>query len=250
MAMLPPLSPRRPGCTALVIEGMTPQRGRLYQSDSFFKLVNYDLIYRDIDLIEKWAPELIILDEAQRIKNWQTRTAQAVKRLESPFALVLTGTPLENRIEELHSIMEFVDRYHLGPLYRFVQAHRLTDSGGKVIGYRNLDKIRGSLSGIMIRRRKNEVLKQLPERIDKNFSVPMTPEQVEIHADYADMVKRIVAKWRRYHFLSEADSLRLRIALANMRMVADNNWLVDKKTVHIAWGRRDRRRDYFGCCRG
>ncbi len=218
--------------TATVIEGLTPQRRELYRPDSFFKLVNYELVYRDVDLIEKWAPDLIILDEAQRIKNWQTRTAQTVKRLESPFALVLTGTPLENRIEELHSIMEFVDRHHLGPLYRFVHAHRITDQGGKVVGYRNLDKIRTSLSGIMIRRKKSEVLKQLPERIDKNFFVPMTPEQAEVHQDYAEIVVRLVAKWRRYHFLSEADSLRLRIALAKMRMVSDNTYLVDKKTVH------------------
>ncbi len=218
--------------TATVIEGLTPQRRELYRSDSFFKLVNYELIYRDVDLIEEWAPDLIILDEAQRIKNWQTRTAQAVKRLESPFALVLTGTPLENRIEELHSIMEFVDRHHLGPLYRFVHMHRVTDQAGKVIGYKELDKIRTSLSGIMIRRKKSEVLKQLPERIDKNFFVTMTPEQMEIHQDYADVVARLVAKWRRFHFLNEADSLRLRIALANMRMVSDNTWLVDKKTVH------------------
>jgi superfamily II DNA or RNA helicase len=216
---------------ATVIEGLTPQRRDLYRSDSFFKLMNYELVHRDHDLIREWGPELIILDEAQRIKNWQTRTAQTVKRLDSPFAIVLTGTPLENRIEELHSIMEFVDRHHLGPLYRFVHTHRVTDGDGKVVGYRDLDKIRTSLRGVMIRRRKSEVLKQLPERIDKNFFVPLTPEQAKIHRDFADIVAQIVNKWRRYKFLSEADNLRLRVALASMRMVSDNTYLVDKRTV-------------------
>ncbi|MFZ3207780.1 MAG: DEAD/DEAH box helicase, partial [Geobacteraceae bacterium] len=217
--------------TVTVIEGLTPKRRDLYRDDSFFKLLNYDIVYRDSDLIREWGPDLIILDEAQRIKNWQTRTAQAVKRLDSPYALVLTGTPLENRIEELHSIMEFVDRYHLGPLYRFVHAHRVTDDGGKVVGYRDLDRIRHSLKGVMIRRRKSEVLKELPERIDKNYFVPLTPEQAKIHEDFADIVLRLVNKWRRYKFLSEADNLRLRIALARMRMVSDNTYLVDKQTV-------------------
>lgn len=217
--------------TVTVIEGLTPKRRELYREDSFFKLMNYDLVYRDGELIREWGPDLIILDEAQRIKNWQTRTAQAVKRLESPHALVLTGTPLENRIEELHSIMEFVDRYHLGPLYRFVHTHRVTDDGGKVIGYRDLDRIRNSLKGVMIRRRKSQVLKQLPERIDKNFFVPLTPEQAQIHDEFSDVVARLVNKWRRFKFLSDADSLRLRIALANMRMVSDNTYLVDKRTV-------------------
>ncbi len=216
----------------LPVQGTLAARAACYEADSFYKITSYDVICRDAEAIARWAPDVIILDEAQRIKNWRTRTAQSVKRLASPYAVVLTGTPLENRLEELHSIVEFVDRFRLGPLYRFVHAHRLTDQGGKVIGYKDLDKIRASLGGVMIRRRKSEVLKQLPERIDKNFFVPMTPEQMAIHQDYADIVAQLVNKWRRFKFLSDADSLRLRIALANMRMVADNTWLVDKKTVH------------------
>lgn len=218
--------------SAVVIEGMTPLRKSLYDKDSFFKLTNYELVHRDLDLIRAWGPDLIILDEAQRIKNWKTRTAQTVKSLESTFAIVLTGTPLENRIEELHSLMEFVDRHHLGPLYRFVHNHRVTDERGKVIGYRDLEKVRTSLKGVMIRRRKSEVLKQLPSRMDKNFFVPMTPEQMDIHQDYYDIVVRLVGKWRQYRFLCEADQRRLQMAMACMRMVSDNTWLVDKKTLH------------------
>jgi SNF2 family DNA or RNA helicase len=51
-------------------------------------------VYRDLDLIAAWSPDLVILDEAQRIKNWATRTARSVKRIVSPYAIVLTGTPL------------------------------------------------------------------------------------------------------------------------------------------------------------
>jgi len=217
--------------SAEVVEGPTRQRRELYRNESFFKLINYEVVHRDATLIREWAPDLIILDEAQRIKNWQTRTAKSVKALESTFAIVLTGTPIENRIEELHSIMEFVDRHHLGPLYRFVHTHRVTDDGGKVIGYRNLDSVRNSLKGVMIRRRKNEVLKQLPERVDKNFFVSMTPEQWDIHEENREIVAKLVAKWRRYRFLCEADQRRMQIALATMRMAADNTFLVDKKTV-------------------
>lgn len=101
--------------SAVVIEGLTPQWRDLYGRDSFFKLANYEIIHRDLDFIREWQPDLIILDEAQRIKNWKTRIARTIKRLDSTFAIVLTGTPLENRIEELHSLMEFVDREHLGP---------------------------------------------------------------------------------------------------------------------------------------
>ena len=126
------------GRAAQVMEGPRRRREEQYRQQSFYKLVNYELVFRDLDLINEWKPDLIILDEAQRIKNWKTRTAQSVKQLESTFAIILTGTPLENRIEELHSIVEFIDRYHFGPLYRFVHNHRILDEDGKMTGYRNL----------------------------------------------------------------------------------------------------------------
>ena len=84
----------------------------------------------------------------------------------------------------------------------------------------------------MIRRKKEEVLSQLPERIDKNFIVPMTPEQLVIHDENKEIAARLAAKWRRYRFLSEADQRRLQIALNYMRMAAGNTYLVDKKTIH------------------
>lgn len=220
------------GKSSCVIEGLNHKRKQLYLEESFYKLVNYELIFRDIEYIKNWSPDLIILDEAQRIKNWKTRTAKYVKQLDSTFAIVLTGTPIENKIEELHSIMELIDRHHLGPLYRFVQMHRIVDEGGKVIGYKDLKSIRNSLGNVLIRRKKNEVLKQLPERIDKNFFVPMTKEQCITHDENYDIVVRLVAKWRRYKFLCEADQRRLLIALNFMRMAADNTYLVDKKTIH------------------
>jgi uncharacterized protein YlaN (UPF0358 family) len=75
-----------------VIEGLHRQRRQLYKNESFYKLINYELIFRDMDMISSWNPDLIILDEAQRIKNWKTRTAKSVKQLNSQFAIVLTGT--------------------------------------------------------------------------------------------------------------------------------------------------------------
>ena len=217
--------------TAEVIEGLNFQRAPLYKTDTFFKLLNYELVHRDLEQIKEWAPDLIILDEAQRIKNWQTRTAMTVKQLRSTFAIVLTGTPLENRIEELHSLMEFVDCNHLGPLYRFVHNHRVVDGGGKVIGYRNLESVRKSLKGVMLRRKKSEVLKQLPARLDKNLYVPLTPEQAAIHEENREVVAKLVSKWRHNRFLCEADQKRLQAALARMRMAADNTYLVDHETV-------------------
>ena len=211
------------GRQATVIGGLRTRREQQYRSAStFFKITNYDTVHADLDLIAGWSPDLVILDEAQRIKNWNTRTARSVKRIASPYAIVLTGTPLENRLEELVSIVEFVDRHRLGPTFRFLADHQVRDEHGKVVGYRNLDRIGQTLSPILIRRSKAQVLTQLPERLDKNFFVPMTPQQIAHHDENREIVGKIVAKWRRYRFLSEADQRRLMIALQNMRMSCDS----------------------------
>ena len=220
------------GRPAVVVEGLAHQRWALYRADAFFRIVNYDVVRRDLDAIAASSPDLVILDEAQRIKNWQTRTAQSVKRIDSPYAIVLTGTPLENRLEELHSIVEFVDRHRLGPLFRFLHEHQIADDEtGKVVGYQNLNAINTTLAPILLRRTKKEVLQQLPERMDKNFFVPMTEPQWTYHNENRDTVARLVAKWRRYGFLSEVDQRRLMIALQYMRMACDNTYLIDQETL-------------------
>ncbi len=216
--------------TVTVVGGMRPRREQDFAGPSFYKITNYDTVHRDLDLIRGWGPELVILDEAQRIKNWSTRVARHVKRIASPYALVLTGTPLENRLEELISIVQFVDQYRLGPTYRLLHDHQVRDEVGRVVGYRNLDQIGKTLEPILLRRHKDQVLDQLPERLDKHFFVAMTPEQMGHHEENKEIVARIVQKWQRYRFLSEADQRRLMIALQNMRMSCDSTYLLDHQT--------------------
>jgi superfamily II DNA or RNA helicase len=213
-----------------VIGGLRPAREHLYTTDTFYKITNYDTVHRDLELIRGWSPDLVILDEAQRIKNWRTRAANSVKKITSPYAIVLTGTPLENRLEELVSIVQFVDRYRLGPTFRLLHDHQVRDEVGKVVGYRDLDRIGKTLEPVLIRRQKDQVLDQLPRRLDNNFFVPMTTQQRRYHAENQEIVARIVQKWRRYRFLSEADQRRLMIALQNMRMACDSTYLLDHKT--------------------
>jgi len=213
-----------------VIGGLRARREEGFRTNTFYKIMNYDTVYRDLDLIQTWSPDLVVLDEAQRIKNWSTRTARSVKKVSSPYAIVLTGTPLENRLEELVSIVQFIDQHRLGPTFRLLHDHQIRDEHGKVVGYRDLDRISRTLEPILIRRRKDTVLDQLPERLEKNLFVPMTPQQQRHHEENREIVARIVVKWRRYRFLSEADQRRLMIALQNMRMSCDSTYLLDHST--------------------
>lgn len=175
---------------------------------------------------------MVIADEAQRIKNWDTRTARATRQVRSRHAIVLTGTPLENRLPELMSIVQFVNNHRLGPTWQFLERHQLHDDSGRVVGYQRLDEVAATLAPIMIRRRKHEVLDQLPARRDKVLLLPLTPQQRNLHEEGAETVARIVARWKRQHVLSEKDQKRLMAALQKMRMVCDNTFLLDHARDH------------------
>jgi SNF2 family DNA or RNA helicase len=213
-----------------VIEGNNIKRQVQYKNDSFYKIISYHTIINDIDDINATSPDLFILDEAQRIKNFKSKVSQYIKRLKSPYTFVLTGTPLENKLEELYSIMQFVNPFKLGPFWRFMHEHRITDENGKVKGYQNLNRIGELLADSMIRRRKKEVLLQLPERMDKVLLVPMTEEQASIHNEYRETVAKLISKWQRQGFLTEQDRQQLMIFLNTMRMVCDSTYLIDQKT--------------------
>jgi len=217
---------------ARVINGGRAQRQNDYRLDDFCKITNYEKLKPDLDLIAAWAPDLVIVDEAQRVKNWNTIAARALKRIDSPYAIVLTGTPLENKLEELVSIVQFVDQHRLGPTWKLLHEHQVKDEGGRVTGYTGLQKIGQTLATIMIRRRKSKVLKQLPDRLDQNLLVPMTETQMLHHQENADVVAKIVQRWRKTRFLSDKDQRRLTCALQNMRMSCNSTYLLDQETDH------------------
>src|ERR1700722_4235223 len=217
---------------ARVISGGRAQRRKDYALDDFCKITNYEKLKPDLDLIAAWAPELVIVDEAQRVKNWNTIAARALKRVDSPYAIVLTGTPLENKLEELISIVQFVDQHRLGPTWKLLHEHQVKDEVGRVTGYAGLEKIGQTLAPVMIRRRKSEVLRQLPSRTDQNLLVPMTEMQMTYHSENAEIVTKIVQRWRKTKFLSDKDQRRLTCALQNMRMSCNSTYLLDQETDH------------------
>ncbi len=221
------------GSDMCVIEGNMREREKQYDSSSFYKICSYHVVGRDLEAINKAGFDLVILDEAQRIKNWQTATAKNVKRVKSKHVIVLTGTPLENKLEELYSVVQMVDPLRLGALFRFVGEHQITDENtGKVIGYKDLNKIGEVLSEILLRRHKRDVLKQLPSRMDKNLFVPMTEQQLNYYNDAYDVVTKLVNKWIRFKFLSEGDRQKMLIHLNLMRMACNSTFIIDQQTRH------------------
>jgi len=219
------------GATVEVIQGPIPIRKFQYRRRARFTIVNYELAIRDGALIADLAPDILILDEAQRIKNWRTKTAEAIKAIESRFCFVLTGTPVENRLDDLYSLMQVVDRRILGPLWSFnEQFVDLSPHGTKVLGYRNLDILRKILRPVFLRRDRGGVLSQLPDRIDNRYYVDMTGKQRE-YMDENVKRARMLLKIAEKRPLSPVEHKRLMAALLRARMACNAAGLVDHETL-------------------
>lgn len=214
----------------LVIEGLHTRRIEQYKMPQPYKIVSYNSVCNDLKVLRRMETDMVIMDEVQRLKNWDTQIARAARHINSQYTVLLSGTPLENKLEELYSIVELADQFALAPYYKFRNDHILCDETGKVIGYQSLNAIKKRLQHIMIRRRKSDVHLQLPGRMDQNLFVPMTKEQREMHEEFKSGVAALVLKWKRMHFLSEKDRKRLLLLLSQMRMVCDSTFILDQQS--------------------
>ena len=217
---------------AVVVAGLAVKRQAIYAEDpTFFKITNYEAVLRDVISITRFRPDLVILDEAQRIKNFSTKTADAVKRLPKKQSMVLTGTPLENKLEDVYSIIQFLDPHLLTPLWQFAADHFMLSrkKKGKILGYRNLDLLREKLKPIVIRRKKEEVLPDLPKEVVNNYYIDLHEKQRKIHSGYLQALLPLINK----KFLTPMDLRRIQEILLRMRMVCNSTYLIDRKT-HIS----------------
>ncbi len=215
--------------TAVVIEGRPEERQEIYRTSSaFFMILNYETVLRDYVEINRMDTDFIILDEAQRIKNYETKTAYTIKSLQKKHALVITGTPIENRLTDLYSIMQFVDRELLEPLWEFSYQHCYFDSvkRDKITGYYNLQALSNRMKAVLLRREKKDVIKDLPQVTEQIIPIAMHPDQAAYHMSYARGVAAITQKKN----ISPYDLQRLLMLLNKMRMDCDSTFLVDKET--------------------
>jgi SNF2 family DNA or RNA helicase len=207
------------------------RRARLLSYDRehapFFTIASYEEMLADhLDVNARLQPDIVILDEAQRIKNWSSPTALAVKRLRSRFAFVLTGTPIEQNLDELYSLVSFLDPAIFGPLFRFNREYYEFDERGRPRGYRQLDQLRDRLRPVFLRRRKADVEAQLPGRTERFHFVPLGDSQRAAYAPLEAELARLVAPTRRQP-LTAGQQDHLLSLVARLRMICDTNYILD-----------------------
>jgi SNF2 family DNA or RNA helicase len=214
---------------AAVVEGLRKDRHEIYRSsDTYFLITNYEAVMRDITVIIKNPPDLVILDEAQRIKNYTTKTSYAVKAIPKRHSLVITGTPIENRLGDLYSITNFIEPEILAPLWEFSMNHCYFDKTKKekITGYYNLQALKERLGPWVIRREKKEVLDQLPDVQEITVPVELHPYQQDMHAGFARALMPYLQKKHKTIY----DMQRIQQLLMSMRMVCNSSFLIDKET--------------------
>lgn len=153
----------------VVVDGLPAKRKHWYQqvlaTRPEFAIVSYEQVRNDFRWIRKIKPDCIVLDEATAIKGFRAKRTKLVKRLDAPFRYALTGTPVENRPEELYSIMEWIDPRVLGRFDLFDRSFIVRNNWGGVVRYKNLQVLNKKVGTAMVRKTRTdpEVAKYLPE---------------------------------------------------------------------------------------
>lgn len=200
---------------AVVIDGTKKKRRELY--DSFkdnldnFAIISYETVRNDIDIVKELPFEVIVYDEAHRLKNRQTKLYKAMKQLKSQYLFMLTGTPMQNKLDELFALFKLIDKDILGDVTKFKKKHYLVGEkfGRRFIelGYQNLDEVREKTSPYIIRRTKKEVAPDLPERIYSKVYVDMGKAQRDLYKEIDDGFKMLQEEINDYYeSLSEEEA--------------------------------------------
>lgn len=166
-----------PDLSAVVLTGHAEQREKLIRhiteaGDVDVLITSYPLIRRDIDIMSEYCFRFVILDEAQHIKNAGSVAAMAVKRLRADTRFALTGTPMENGVGELWSIFDFVLPGYLPGYNSFLRKYQEGNNG---------DDLNRRIKPFLLRRLKQDVLTELPDKMETVLTAAMTPEQEKVY---------------------------------------------------------------------
>jgi SNF2 family DNA or RNA helicase len=211
----------------IVIAGTRTRREKLWKTKSKFYILNYELILKDFDLLDKIKWDLIIADEATRISNPKAKQSKLIKKINAKYRLALTGTPFNNSIQDVWNIIDFCRPDFLGTYWEFQDKYCLLDYFRTVTGYKNLDELKESIKTVMIRRLKNDVLKELPEKMYENIFVEFSKEEKQVYEavkkELRNELKTLEINLATDRFLSNAlvKMIRLMQVTDSLKLVSD-----------------------------
>ena len=186
-----------PTLKVIVIDGVPAARKKMIEQHGSYDLLvtSYSLLQKDIDYYKEIQFGYAILDEAQHIKNRGTRNARSVKQLVAEHRLILSGTPIENSLEELWSLFDYLMPGFLSSFDRFIEKYI---RGTPQELNKNLHYLKRKIAPFILRRMKSDVLKDLPPISELVYHSPLSTVQQELYHSYAasarDELVKLVAR--------------------------------------------------------
>lgn len=170
-----------PSLNVLLVSGNSQTRMDLISSVQPGQIIitSYDYLKRDIDIYKKMSFHFMIVDEAQAIKNYQTKSAEAVKEIRCVSRFAITGTPIENSLADLWSIFDFCLPGYLKSYEEFKTTYEIDIV--KNHDNTTLEKLNHQIAPFILRRTKNDVLRELPNKFEQVIYAPMSEEQEKIY---------------------------------------------------------------------
>ena len=181
-----------PGLKTVVLSGTDRHQAWDDVPGAGLVITSYALLRRDIERHRTFDYAIAVLDEAQHIKNRSTQNARAAKRIEAHHRLVLTGTPIENSVADLWSIMDFLMPGYLGGYERFRRAYELPIAGGGPDGQAAQSRLRKKIHPFLLRRLKRDVATELPPRLERVAYCTMTSDQRNVYAKLLEQAQQEV----------------------------------------------------------
>ena len=183
-------------------------------------LTTYDILFRSADELQDRIWEVAVFDEAQRIKNSRTKAARAARKIPAAFRIALSGTPLENRLTELWSVVDLILPGYLGSEKEFRSDYRNPS-------HHQLHRLRRRLSVLTLRRIKDQVLADLPEKVEDIRTCRLTARQRELYDTIYELGSRDIAGALRDPGV-DVPYIHIFALLTRLKQVCDHPALVDK----------------------
>ena len=229
------------GALVKVIEGPKPARMAQYRQlkrgDVEYAIMNFEQVVNDWDIVRLLPFDAVVCDEATAIKSPGSKRSRHIKRLRAPYRFALTGQPIENKPEELFSIMEWVDKDVLGPAHIFDKAFVVRDSYGKPKYYKKLPLLRQVMEKAMHRRTRHDVADQMPDVVELSYIIDLDPAAKKTYRRIARELEELIRSAQHYgnfnimdHYAGADDSgmqAEIMPRLMALRMICDHPALLD-----------------------
>lgn len=196
-----------------IITGEKKNRIKQWTEESDYHIMNYELLLRDIEEIKKIDWDYVIADEATRISNPKAKQSKLIKTIPAKHRIALTGTPLNNAIQDIWNILDFCQPNILGSYWQFTTKYCEKDRFGGIVSYKNLNELKVHIADNMLRRKKKEVLQELPDRLYETIYVEFDEEEKKI---YEAVKEEILTELKEYEINKVLSDKYLSNALVKM----------------------------------